>query len=571
MSFTKKQKNFIINNFSEMSVKDMSLILKCSEKEITEFLAKNNFTAKKINDKTQSKKENVFGEFEFQGVKKTFFDNFYFWIGVTVFLFLLYYRSFGSVILSDEQDLFNNLVKGNFTWSNYFFGSAASHYISYLLFGISAPGFRFIGLLLHLSNLFLFFHIFRNFISEKILKFAVIIIACHSLIVEPLTWVAAIPYTYHLLIYLLIAQTSLYFERTKNYFFLISYYLLVLNFTLSGGHTNYAPLFAILFNLIFLKRSFKREAILSGFLLLFIPLFTILNRQAVESRIASLTTGPYLEKYTQTLPFTVAKSLELIVFPYNLALFHEETLNPTYYTFARVITVAFFALVLYLFIKKKYYSFGLISLGMAFCIYIFSPVQISWFVAERYLYFPVFIFAVFFGIFINFLNSKIKNLGLFILSAYFFFFTFISFKRFDDWESLVKLWESNVKIAPDSYRIRNNLAEAYSGEKKFDLAEKQLIQAIRISPNFAEAHFNLANAFIAQNKIEQAEVALKKTIELNPEILDSYVKLAMLNANRGKFSEAYANIDKVLLIYPDLKEVINLRNEIQKYEQSKKN
>lgn len=571
MSFTKKQKNFIINNFADMSVKDMSLILKCSEKDISDFLAKNSLTEKKLNDKNSNKKDNIFGDFEFQSVKSSFFDNFYFWIGIAIFIFLLYYRSFGSVILSDEQDLFNNLTKGNYSWHSYFFGSAASHYISYLLFGISAPGFRFIGILLHLCNLFIFYHVFRNFISEKILKFAIIIIACHSLIVEPLTWVAAIPYTYHLLIYLLIAMTSLYFERTKKYYFLIMYYLLVINFTITGGHTNYAPIFAILFNIIFLKRSIKKELILSGFLLLLIPVFTILNRQAVENRVASLTTGPYLEKYTQTLPFTVAKSLELIVFPYNLALFHEETLNPTYYTFARILTVLFFGLIIYLFFKKKYYSFGLISLGMAFCIYIFSPVQISWFVAERYLYFPVFVFAVFFGIFVHFLNSKIKNLGLFVLAFYFFFFTYISFKRFDDWESLVKLWESNVQIAPDSYRIRNNLAEAYTGEKKFDLAEKQLLQAIRISPNFAEAHFNLANAFIAQNKIDQAEIALKKTIELNPEILDSYVKLAMLNANKGNFSEAYSNIDKVLKMYPDIIEVINLRNEIQKYEQSKKN
>lgn len=572
MAFTKKQKNFIINNFSEMSIKDMSLILKCSEKEIKEFLSKNHLVAKSEN-KSKDKKEafSVFGDYDFQGVKSSFFDNFYFWIGITIFIFLLYYRSFGSITLSDEMDLFNNLTKGVYPWHSYIWGSTASHHISYLLFGISPSGFRFVGILIHLMNLFLFFHIFRNFISEKVLKFAIIVISCHSVIVEPLTWVAAIPYTYHLLIYLLIAQTSLYFERTKKYYFLIFYYLLVLNFTLIGGHTNYAPVFAILFNLIFLKRNFKRELILSGFLLLFIPVFTLVNRASVESRIASLTTGPFLEKYSKTLPFTVAKSLELVVFPYNLALFHEETITPNYYLFARALTVFFFGFIFYLFIKKKYYSFGLISLGCAYCVYIFSPIQISWFVAERYLYFPVFIFAVFFGILVEYLNQKVKNFGLFILSLYFFFFTFISFKRFDQWNDLTLLWESNVEVAPDSYRIRNNLAEAYTNVGKHALAEKHLLEAIRISPNFAEAYFNLANAYISQSKFPQAEAALKKTIELNPEILDSYVKLAMLKANEGKFSEAYSSLDRVLEMYPNIKEVQNLKNEIKKYENSKKN
>ena len=572
MAFTKKQKNFIINNFSDLSVKEMSLILKCSEKEIAEFMSKNHLTAKKIGkSESTENKHSVFGNFDFQSAKESFWEHQSFWIGIIIFIFLLYWRSFGSVTLSDELDLFNNLTKGNYHWYNYIWGSAVSHYITYALFGISPAGFRLIGILLHLINLFLFFHVFRNFISEKVLKFAILIIASHSLIVEPLTWVAAVPYTYHLLIYLLIAQTSLYYERTKKPYFLIFYYLLVINLTLSGGHTNYAPIFAIIFNLIFLKRTIKREIIISGFLLFFIPVFTLVNRQAVESRIASLTTGPYFEKYIQTLPFTVAKSLELIVFPYNLALFHEETLNPTYYTFARITTVLFFVTIFYLFLKKKYYSFGLMSLACAFCIYIFSPVQISWFVAERYLYFPVFVFAIFFGMLVNYLNSKIKNLGLFILTLYFFFFTYISYKRFDNWQSLINLWEANVLLSPDSYRIRNNLSQAYIAQKRFDLAEKQLLQGIRINPNFAEGYFNLSNAYLGQSKFAEAELALKKVIELDPTILESYVKLAMLKANQGKFSEAYMYVDKVLETYPNMQDVINLKNEIKKYENSKKN
>lgn len=567
MAFTKKEKNFILKNYLDMSVKDMAKILKTSEKNVSEFLLKQ--TGSKVKEVSQAS-ESVFGDYDFKSFKDVFFDNFYFWFSIAILIFILFYRSFNSIILSDEMSMFNEFSTGKWVWYKTIIGSMVNQYITYIFFGLNPFGYRLVALSLHIVNIFIFFYIFRNFISEKVLKIAILLISVHSLIVEPITWVAANPYVYHAFVYLLIMAFSLLYERTNKIYYLIFYYFFIINFTLQGGHTNFAPILAVCFNLFILKRSFKKELILSAWLFLFIPVFTILNKASVDSRIASLTTGPYFEKFISTLPFTVAKSVELVLFPYNLALFHEETLTPGYYNFARLITVSFIFLMIYLFFKNKKY-FGLLGIACAFCIYIFSPVQIAWFVAERYLYLTVFFICLILAIFFNYLNKKVTHLGSMLMVSYFFFFLFVTFNRFNAWARPEALWEDNVKIAPDSYRVRNNLADTYSRANNFPKATEQFSEAIRINPNFVEAYFNLSNSLISQNKFSEAEFYLLKTTQMDPSLVESYLKLAILKANAGNFKEAYYYIDRALQINPNLEVAKNLRNQIKDYETQKKN
>lgn len=574
MGFTKKEKNFILKNYNELSLSKIAEILQVNEKQISEFLIKQNLVLQKekpTSGSTKSNKEIIFGNFQYKTFKTIMLENSLFWISIFAFIFLLYIRSFSAVTLSDEMTLYESLLKGTYTWKNFIFSSDVNHYWSYLIFGINPWGNRLFTLVLHCLNILLFFAIFRNFISEKILKIAIVLLASHSLVVETITWVAANPYAYHALIYLLILYSSLLYERTSKIYFLIPYYFLIIKFTLTGGHTNFAPIFAIIFNLFILKRSFKKEAIVTFWLILLIPVFNITNKAAVDARIASLTTGPYFEKFLQTIPFTVGKSLEIVFFPYNLALFHEETLNIPYYAFLRIITIFFFGLMIYLLFKKEKIYFGLAALACAFCIYIFSPIQISWFVAERYLYLPIFIVCVFLALFFNYLNNKVPNLGSVLFATYFIFFLFVSFNRMEVWQSLITLWEENAKNSPDSYRVRNNLAESYTKLGDFPNAEKQYYEAARINPNFVEAYFNLSNSLISQNKLSEAEKYLVKTIQMNPALLDAYLKLAIIKGNQNDFSSAYSYIDKALEINPNSDIGIKIKEEIKKYEAQQKN
>jgi len=306
-------------------------------------------------------------------------------------------------------------------------------------------------------------------------------------------------------------------------------------------------------------------------LLLLIPIYPMLNKGQIESRVASLTTGPYLEKFAQTLPFTTAKSFEITVFPIYLALFHEETLNPYYYIYAKLLTLVFFGLTAFLFFKKDKTYFGLIAVALAFCIYIFSPVQVSWFVAERYMYLSVFIACLFWALLINYLNQKIANLGNVLFVGFFFLFLFVTFFRLEVWQTPVRLWEENVKVSPDSYRVRNNLAEAYNRAGDYEKAVKEYKESVRINPNFAEAYFNVSTAFLVQNKYSDAEPYLMKTIELNPSVVEAYLRLAIIKAFQSDFKNAYIYLNKAKELNAS-EEVINkFTQEIKKYEAQQKN
>jgi len=576
MRLTKKQKNFILKNYNFLSDKEMASYLSLEVSDVEKLLKDldlRSYSPKKNPKNSDSsikeKKLLIFGNFEYKTLKEVVSENHKFFLLIFLFITIVMSRGFSGVLLSDEIQMYQDIKKLEFSF-RYFLGSGANHYFSYLMFGENPVGNRVLTLILHCVNIFLFFYIFRNFISEKVLKIAILIISIHSLMVEPLVWVAANPYVYHALMYLLIISFSLKFERTGNKYFLIPYYALILNMTLSGTHTTFAPVFPIIFNLFILKRNFKKELVITGWLLLLIPFYPLMNKSTVTSRVESLTTGPYLEKFLNTLPFTVAKTFELLFIPVNLALFHEETMYPDYYTFARIFTLVFIVFSLWLFIKHKF-LFGLYALGFSYCIYIFSPIQISWFVAERYTYLTVFFVSIFISMFLYKLREKFSYLGEALLVFYVTFLFFITFNRFYAWDDSIVLWERNVQVAPDSYRVRNNLAENYSKVGRFEDAEIHYIEAVKRNPEFNDAYLNLANNFLRQNKLKEAEELYKFLLSRNFQVQNMLSGLAILTANRGSFSESYAYINKALEIDPNSEYIKSLESEIKNYESIKKN
>ena len=167
-------------------------------------------------------------------------------------------------------------------------------------------------------------------------------------------------------------------------------------------------------------------------------------------------------------------------------------------------------------------------------------------------------------------ESYNKNLAYCFIVLAFFALTYRTFIRFDDWKTNSNLWLSNVKLSPDSHRVRNNLADSLSKERRFAEAEEHFLYSIKINPNFAEAYMNLGNAYLQQGKLDQAEMVYNKSLELNPSLVDSYLNLGIIFANKRDFSRAYSNIDKVIAAQPGFEQAKTIRKEIEKYENSSK-
>jgi len=395
MSLTRKQKNFINANYPKIDPKSISSIIKAKESEVENYidsflksknklaLSQKQVTGELVSNTTTLSKDNL----KSNEIPKRSNNNFleklvnksknldtteeglslnpikllktelWFFIPLFIFIFVLYIRGFSGVLLSDEITVFSTLFSGkpfnisNLNITNYNFFIS----LNMTLFGLDGFPHRFATLVLHFVNIILFYLIFRNFFPEKAVKVGLIVLASHTLIVEPLVWVAANSYVYMTFLYLMAMIFSLRYHRSEKIIDHLVACLFIVILTMSGAHTNFAPIVFVVFNYFFLKRTIKRELILSGWLFLLMPIYTIVNSSAVSSRIESLTTGPFIPKFIQTLPFTVAKSTEIVIFPLNVTFFHEETMYPNYYLFAQLFTVFSIGFFIWLFFKSKYY------------------------------------------------------------------------------------------------------------------------------------------------------------------------------------------------------------------------
>ncbi len=573
MALTRKQKNFINANFEKLTSAEISTIIKAKKTEVDKYLSefslekkekfKKSISLPEISKDSQVKStlrenksnkpsSNNINSRVFQNYQSLFVvikNNFIFFLGIFFYLFFLYAKGFNGILLSDEVIHYYEKFENNlFNFSLIPFGHLnALTSLNYVLFGLNGAGHRITTLLVHFVNIVLFFYIFRNFFSDKVLKIAVLIIACHSLLVEPIIWVAANTYVYINFLYILSFVFSFLFSKSsKIYYYFLSIVPIAI-LTLSGAHGNFAPIVYTTFNFFLLNRNWKKEILYSGWLYVLIPIFIFSNTSGIVSRVDSLTTGPFIPKFIQTLPFTVAKSTELVFFPWNLTFFHEETMYPLYYLFSQLFTLFFIAFVVTLFFKNEKY-FGLLALGLAVPIYIFSPIQISWFVAERYMYFTVFVFSIFASLGVLYINKYLgKLLAYGLLASYFLLFTYRSYARMEDWQSAVLLWSQNSVMAPDSYRVRNNLGDSYAVLNDFVNAKIQYQEAIKRNPNAGQAQLNYGVTLIKEGKFQEAEQYIKSAIEVNPNLIESYIQLGVVYANIKQYDRALQIIDAISL------------------------
>jgi tetratricopeptide (TPR) repeat protein len=86
-----------------------------------------------------------------------------------------------------------------------------------------------------------------------------------------------------------------------------------------------------------------------------------------------------------------------------------------------------------------------------------------------------------------------------------------------DWAEVLVLSKKLVTIAPNSYRARFYLANAYFTTGDIDNAINEYKEAVRISPNNIYAHSNLAIAYLQKGFTELAKEELLKILQIDPQ------------------------------------------------------
>lgn len=113
----------------------------------------------------------------------------------------------------------------------------------------------------------------------------------------------------------------------------------------------------------------------------------------------------------------------------------------------------------------------------------------------------------------------------------------------------------------------NDLGVVYLEQKKYELAEKEFLKAIKKRSKWDLPYFNLGNAYYFVGNFDKAEEFYKKTLELNAKNTDAMNNLAYLFMEQCRLDEALKLIEKAITIqskeeYRDtLKKIKNRRCE----------
>ena len=485
-------------------------------------------------------------------------------IFLAVLVFAVYSNSLGNQFLSDDiAGIVQDKNMGNwFYYLRYWTINSARYFfycIVFKLFGLNPVFFRLINIIFHLGCVWVIYALLSLLNGTPLAIMVASLFAVHPLLSEGLVWISGGLYAQYSF-FVLFSFLLYYISRSKNcakkyYWFSVIFYIPGL-FTTEKA----AVLFPILifFELINNKLKEHWKKLIPYFLLTGVIVVMVVFGGQLGQRINALRTSYYQEKgfynpLTQ-IPTAIANYLWLIVWPDNLTLYHSEMVyTNTQYTLMAIVTLIYFGLIVFTFLKKKYrkYCFWL---GFFFIslLPMLTPLKVAWIVAERYAYLGTLGILVLIGIGLQKLGSILKNKYL----LYTFFGIIIialsirTIVRNIDWKDQDHLWLAAARTSPSSPQNHNNLGDLYGRHGNFEKAIEEFKIAIALLPNYGDAYHNMANSYLQLGKIDEAIENYQKALTFNPGLWQSHQNLAAIYAQRGQINLTLEHLEKAVALNP---------------------
>ena len=113
------------------------------------------------------------------------------------------------------------------------------------------------------------------------------------------------------------------------------------------------------------------------------------------------------------------------------------------------------------------------------------------------------------------------------------------------------LWQTTVRLNPNSCVAYNNLGSLFSQTGRMDQAITYYQNAVQINPEFAMAFNNLGLAFVQTGQVDEAIAQYQKALEIQPRYAEAHHNLGDVLLQKGRADEAIAHYRKALEIQPD--------------------
>ncbi len=435
--------------------------------------------------------------------------------------------------------------------------------LAYLIAGYNPFIYHLLSIILHSLNTILVFFFLHLFFKTEASLLGACLFAVHPVHTEAVAWISARPYIitslFILIVYLLYYNIAVSVKNGRrvnfiNYLFciLIFSYYLVVNFTFYFIF----PLFLILSDITFnrWRKTWRLWLPFLGVLMLRL----IFARSEIIQRISVVAQEAGREVTVTNPVFNFAYSffshMGLLFWPARLTLYHEPAVISYPALKIGLFFLCFLIISLPFIFKKAKELFLGIGIFVLFLAPTYSPVMVSWLVAERYLYFPSIALSIFLAFFYERIIVESKRLVRPALAVIIFIIASLAVRtvaRNEDWRTPEKFWRKTALVSYNSPRSHNNMGDIYSNEGNPEGAIREFKKAIELKANYADAYHNLANVYYQLGDLKNAVHFYQQAISFNPKLFESHYNLGIIYLNMGEFALAKPELEKALQIRPE--------------------
>ncbi|MFA6981589.1 MAG: tetratricopeptide repeat protein [Patescibacteria group bacterium] len=555
MKITKQQKKTIAQSYKESTVKELADRTGLSEVEVEQYLSKKGKEAK-----VERPKDELPSYTSLKDLVLILRMNLPFLLVLLVVIIAVFANSLKGAYVSDDIATYvDNKELANFdtVLKSQVKIQTLILYISYNTFGGNPIFLHSVSILTHyLVTVVAFVLLYMRF-GKKPALIAATLFAVHPVVTEVVSWISGINYAYQSIktLILLILFTLYRNSNNKKYLIAAVIYFLILNLMSVNPWSLVIPATIVAWDQFILqsKINFKKLLVFVPLLAVSVLIFMWKLMPVASDRVSMLYAHPEERSpYWLTFPYTVFMTFRLMIFPDKLTLYHEgEVLTPLFFTITRIFLVVMIFLIPYL-IRKNRTIAGLILVIYASLIPALSPVQVAWFMAERYLYLGLAFFCLMLGFLFLYIEKKSnkKYVALILTILLFLAYSVRTMVRNVDWRSHKNLWFATYKVSPSSPKVHNNLGDIYTREGNYEMAIYHFKRSGEISPNFDAAHFNLGRTYYITRQIDLAKQKFMGALRVNPTLYQAYYMLGVIEFDAGNLDTAQAYFLKALEINP---------------------
>jgi tetratricopeptide (TPR) repeat protein len=109
-----------------------------------------------------------------------------------------------------------------------------------------------------------------------------------------------------------------------------------------------------------------------------------------------------------------------------------------------------------------------------------------------------------------------------------------------------------AKIAPDSYRVHQVLAESYTAQKNMDKAIQEYKAAISRRPNTPGLFYGLGDVYWRAGRLEDAKREFREELKINPENYLAIWKIGDIYLFQSRWDDAIPYLEKAIQLRPEL-------------------